>query len=304
MVSRDSSFTFKKAIDEANRSIIQISDRFHVIQNLRKATEWVLKRLLPDALSWLNDFPTVEVDTRLKVKKQRQMHEKKKQLMEQVKQLRQQQMSFQKIAKLLHLDQRTVKKYSQVEQPPHAGRGYRPSLIDPFVEELQTLVRAGHTNKEIDARLRKLGFTGKYSTVRIRIEDYRRLLRMGIDVHSLPSKKTYSKLKALFFQKDPASIGTEDKELLKELFSKIPQLAFLYDFYHHFLTCFSNRQIQDLKKVMIQGLNCPIEEVKNYCKRLYQDRQAIENSLRYSFSNGLLYKFYLIIRHMNTGYSF
>ncbi|USK87285.1 transposase [Peribacillus asahii] len=32
----------------------------------------------------------------------------------------------------------------------------------------------------------------------------------------------------------------------------------------------------------------PIEEIKNYCKRLYQDRQFIENSLRYSFSNGLL----------------
>ena len=42
----------------------------------------------------------------------------------------------------------------------------RPSLIDRFVEELQTLVRESHTNKEIDAHLRKLGFTGKYSTVR------------------------------------------------------------------------------------------------------------------------------------------
>jgi len=31
--------------------------------------------------------------------------------------------------------------------------GYHPSLIDPFVEELQRLVREGHTNKGIDARV-------------------------------------------------------------------------------------------------------------------------------------------------------
>ncbi|MFB9757535.1 hypothetical protein [Ectobacillus funiculus] len=47
MVSRDSSFPFKKATDEANSNIIQISDRFHIVQSLRKTTESVLKKLVP-----------------------------------------------------------------------------------------------------------------------------------------------------------------------------------------------------------------------------------------------------------------
>lgn len=41
------------------------------------------------------------------------------------------------MGKLLSLDSRTVKKYKQIEGSIHSERGYHPSLIDPFAEELQ-----------------------------------------------------------------------------------------------------------------------------------------------------------------------
>lgn len=143
-----------------------------------------------------------------------------------------------RIGKFLGLDPRTVKKYQQLENPVHSGHGYRPSLIDSFVEELQRLVREGYTNKGIDAYLRKLGFTGKYSTLRIRIEDFRRLLKIGVNVKSLPSKKNDSKIKKLFLR-DITSIEIEDRTSLEKLFIKLPETKSLYEFYQSFLGHFS-----------------------------------------------------------------
>ncbi|QPW46708.1 transposase [Bacillus thuringiensis] len=50
IVSRDGSITFRNAIAQAHPAVIQISDRFHLIQNLMGYIKQAFQRLLPNLI--------------------------------------------------------------------------------------------------------------------------------------------------------------------------------------------------------------------------------------------------------------
>ncbi|PEN83255.1 hypothetical protein CN553_28030 [Bacillus cereus] len=102
--------------------------------------------------------------------------------------------------------------------------------------------------------------------MRIRIDDYRRQLKQ----QTVEYQNTYiSRYRFRMIQKNPA---------LKEL----------YNFYHSFLNFFTAKQTQDLKKLIGNGISGSLKPIQEYCKRLYQDIDAIINDCVYPFSNGLL----------------
>ena len=47
IVSRDGSITYRKAISDSNRNIIQVSDRFHLLKNLTEYAKGYIKRKIP-----------------------------------------------------------------------------------------------------------------------------------------------------------------------------------------------------------------------------------------------------------------
>ena len=47
VVSRDGSITFHKALRNANKNIVQISDRFHLLKNLTEYAKGYIKRVIP-----------------------------------------------------------------------------------------------------------------------------------------------------------------------------------------------------------------------------------------------------------------
>ncbi|MCQ6289216.1 transposase [Bacillus cereus] len=62
----------------------------------------------------------------------------------------------------------------------------------------------------------------------------------------------------------------------------------MYNFYHSFLTFFTAKKIQDLKQLIANEISGSFKPIQEYCKRLYQDIDAIINGCVYTFSNGLL----------------
>jgi transposase len=286
VVSRDASYTFKRAVREANASIIQVSDRFHIIQNIRKCVEQVLKQKSPSHIHMETLSSTAAQDPRVRIKRQREKEQKKWELAQYVQQLRKQALSLQEIATRLQLHYRTVQKYANMRGPLDSTRGYRPSPIDPYMELLRELVQKGHSVKDIDQILRKNGYEGKYSTVRIRVEDYRRELRMQVP-HGTGVSITNKKCRQIFMSsKNPLS--SDEERVLKCMFQKDPTLTELYNFYHTFIKSYKTNEVNAFKQVIVQGLKHSIAPIREYCKKIYQDIEETVNSFLYSFNNGLL----------------
>ncbi|MGY1423782.1 hypothetical protein [Bacillus cereus] len=146
-----------------------------------------------------------------------------------------------KISNKFQMDWRTVKKYINMSSPPDSTQGYRDSPIDVYMETIQTSIRAGNTVKEIHKQIQKLGYEGKYGTVRIRIEDYRRQLKQQTVEHqnTYISRKKYKKL----FMLSKNRLSEEENKILFRMIQKNPALKKLYKFYHSFLNFFTAKQI-------------------------------------------------------------
>ncbi|WP_257155359.1 transposase [Bacillus cereus] len=56
IVSRDGSITFRNAIAQAHPAAIQVSDRFHLIENLKDYTKQAFQRLLPTSIKVSHQF--------------------------------------------------------------------------------------------------------------------------------------------------------------------------------------------------------------------------------------------------------
>ncbi|MCQ6344138.1 transposase [Bacillus cereus] len=286
IVTRDGSLTFRRAIQEANPAIVQISDRFHIIQSLRKCINTSLDSLLSAQIEIHSACQHQVQDPRIRIKRQQKRLTDKWQLAQKMQHLYKQGLSIQKISKNFQMDWRTVKKYINMSSPPDSTQGYRDSPIDAYMETIQTSIQAGNTVKEIYKQIQKLGYEGKYGTVRIRIEDYRRQLKQQTVKHqnTYISRKKYKKL----FMLPKNRLSEEENKILFRIIQKNPVLKDLYNFYHSFLTFFTAKKIQDLKQLIANEISGSFKPIQEYCKRLYQDIDAIINGCVYTFSNGLL----------------
>ncbi|PEF68201.1 hypothetical protein CON35_08790 [Bacillus cereus] len=83
-------------------------------------------------------------------------------------------------------------------------------------------------------------------------------------------------------------LSEEENKILFRMIQKNPALKELYNFYHSLPNFFTAKQIQDLKQLIVNGISDTLKPIQEYCKRLYQDIDAIINGCVSSFSNGLL----------------
>ncbi|WP_161568870.1 transposase [Exiguobacterium sp. SH5S13] len=155
-----------------NQDIVVVSDRFHLIDNLWRCLNSICQRVLPSRIP-VN--PEGAVSYGLKPQHPTEPRkETKRPLVEMVQSMYHQGMSLNAIARVLNLNWRTVKKYSDPTYEPSPSKRQRPHLIDRFMPHLRECVLNRYTLKETDAYLRHLGYRGSFGAVRYRSLDVRK----------------------------------------------------------------------------------------------------------------------------------
>ena len=108
-IVRDGSTSFKAAIETAHPDAIQVNDRFHMLKNLIKSLKKVLQRLI---------VGRIEIPLTSDEAKQRYMYltglTRREKIIE-AKKLRKEGLSFEKIAKQLHISTSTANKYVKID---------------------------------------------------------------------------------------------------------------------------------------------------------------------------------------------
>lgn len=184
IVSRDGSISYKSAINKANKNIMQVSDRFHLVKGLTDAAKKYITKIITanfgipvseshyngiETATYWNGKSTVDYYT----KEHNSNLEKKISLVEKVRILKEKGYSNTKIAADMDMSRTTVAKYIKLDYNP-SNANYNTtytatysSKIKPYAEDIKRMLSNGVTFKRIEAEIREKGYKGTASTIRM-----------------------------------------------------------------------------------------------------------------------------------------
>lgn len=171
IVCTDRSPDYARAIAEAAPHVLAVADRWHLLKNLREAIERLLDRhqrdfhgiILP-TMATAN--PSLAVQPRLLSPGEHAARDgrrtRKAARFAQARELHELGMSAREISQRLGISRTTVGRYLHADHvPEQAHHGQKPSLLDPFAEDLQRRWEAGcHNAQQLHRELQAQGYRG------------------------------------------------------------------------------------------------------------------------------------------------
>lgn len=293
LVSRDRYNVFRQAIEEANPTIVQVSDRFHLTKNLWELLDKVLLNELPSKIrrTLLDDNGASQdksIERQLPMctneKKSLANGQKKWTLALKIKELRNQGLSYLRLARLFHLDRRTIKKYCGMTGPMVQKQRYPVSPVDPYADHIKHCVHLGKTVKRTVKELRDKGYKGTYSAVRIRVQNLRREAKFGVKKEIASSRKHIRYLFWLPFEK----LKSEEKGILDHTLSQYPETQELYGFVQLFRDMIHFNDLESFYFLLSSKENYRSKSIRLFIEKLQEDPRSIHNALVYTYNNGLL----------------
>ncbi|WP_232336890.1 transposase [Planococcus lenghuensis] len=286
LVSRDGFTAFRQGITEANRSILQVYDRWHFICNAKKQLDLLLLPLIPSVISWsLPCESSAEVPVNLSEKRAKDRQKQKWELILEIQEAYKKGKRISRLAREYELNWRTVQKYIRMTSPPSASR-VRRRPTDKYQSLIQRLETEGKTVKEIYQCLQEQGYAGTYSAVRTVVETLRkkRNLRFSEEEAVRFSRRQVS----AYLWRPAAELTAEEVGLLRKIFQLYPAIEPLYQLVQEYRRVIQARDYDGFLKWLTAQLSSRDQPFYQYARRLRSDLQAVKHGLLLSYSNGLL----------------
>ncbi|KIU08592.1 transposase [Clostridium butyricum] len=109
VIVQDGSISFKAAIEASHPNAIQVNDRFHILKNLVETLKKVLQRLVIGRI----EIPLTSTEAKQRYKYLTELTREEKII--KAKKLCKEGLSFEKIAKQLHVSTTTANKYVKID---------------------------------------------------------------------------------------------------------------------------------------------------------------------------------------------
>lgn len=300
IVSRDGSVSYNSAIKQANEAIIQISDRFHLLKGLTDAAKKHITSVvaanigIPASAShykntettdyWdkeqKDDFPTREHNAN---------YERKKKLVDQVKELTKAGKKRSEIAKEVGISYSTVKRY----QSPDfniSNRLYnttRNSKIKPYAKIIKQMIENGHTFKEIEEVIKKDGYTGASSTIRMFATRERKLIKEAKKNIQGKTEKIERKWLISLLYKPIDKVKKISQEQLDKVIEKHPEIGEIYDIVRAFKNTLFSKEPEEVEKWMDDAEALGIESINSFVNGIRRDLKAVKKAVELDYNNGL-----------------
>jgi transposase len=349
IVSRDGSITYAKAITDANKQILQVSDRFHLIKNLTNYGTDYLKKRLKEKIkidkievistendqrekvkSWLNlaekiekavelkengvlrshickelrmDIRTldkflgmskIERDSYLKSPAQKRHEERVKQkeeIVHRVRELFETGFSQRRIATLLGIERKIVKKYLNPEfSAVHPMYGKKKkSILDDYHGMITTLLLEGKKSVEIDASLREKGFPGSSSLIRKYVSKLKRQKQAVFMGQNMATNFDFINrtqiMKLLYKPLDKVKGLTQ--ELYVRFKSKHPKVVEVIDLIGEFKAILKSTVVNQLEGWLKRAKETDSDEMMSFANGIQRDKAAVINAIAFPYNNGL-----------------
>jgi transposase len=301
VVSRDGSISYKSVISKVNDSIVQVSDRFHLLQGLTNAAKTYVNRKfraniglpivssrdgLEESGYWLKD--TGRSDAR-SMKHKSTTEKKARQVME-VRRLHREGYAPGKIPELVGLSRSTVYRYLNTEINPEnpAYNTVMPSKIKPYAQVIKHMLSKGQTFKQIESHIRQQGYNGSSSTIRMFATRERKLMKEAAGTASFGSvdRVERKRLVSLLYKPLEKVKGLSQVQLDKVI-TLHPVLGDIYSLISGFKEILFSTNEDALDAWLFEAEQLDIEEITSFVNGVRRDIDAVKNAILYDFNNGL-----------------
>ncbi|MFE3206520.1 ISL3 family transposase [Embleya sp. NPDC059237] len=271
IVCRDGAGDFAQAVTDADPTIVQVMDRWHVWHGLGEA---VLKEVAAHSTCWAKIGPPVAEGRRAATTRER---------WQQVHRLLDAGVGLLDCSRRLNLALNTVKRYARHIEPEQLIRApaYRPTLVDPYREHLRRrrsedpVVPVTHLLHEI----RELGYTGSANL----LVRYINQGRVEADHATLSPRRVTGLLLA-----DPDRQRDERRILRDQLASACTEMTALSTLVTGFARMLSPSQdnSQALTDWITHARGVDLPFLQSFATGLERDRAAVDAALTLPHHNG------------------
>ncbi|MEU3756597.1 ISL3 family transposase [Streptomyces olivoreticuli] len=271
IVCRDGAGDFAQAVTDADPTIVQVMDRWHLWHGFGEA---VLKEVAAHSACWAKAGPPVPEGRRAATTRER---------WHQVHQLLDAGVGLLDCARRLNLALNTVKRYARHAEPERLIRApiYRPTLVDPYRDHLRRrraenpAVPVTHLLHEI----RELGYTGSANL----LVRYINQGRVEGDHATLAPRRVTGLLLA-----DPGQQRDEHHVLRDQLAAACPEMNALSALVSEFARLLSPSQDnpEALTSWITRVRDADLPFLQSFTTGLERDRAAVDAALTLPHSNG------------------
>ncbi len=315
IISRDRSTEYERAVKAGAPQATEVLDRWHLLKNLREATQRILERDwkkivsaagftdenlegLPPVPRGVSDRIASEADREKRLERYGQVHE-----------LHRRGLGILTISRLLGMSRGAVRKYvgseSFPERPKHPRR---PSMLDPFEAYLIQRWQEGCRNAlQLYREIKEQGYPGAQGGVlrwaRRRRESPapstpgRYLSQVSERCKKRAAKQTAGardgardfaspKRVVWLLLAHPDDLDAEEKQILGQLAEGSPEVAAAYHLAQRFRKMARQKDPEDFGQWMEDALKSGLPDFENFAAGLGREREAVEAALREPWSNG------------------
>lgn len=302
-VSRDRYGPYALGIKTGAPDASQVADRFHLIMNLGDATKRIFQskgKELREAFTLYNqpkNQPAKAVETESAAQNILQITEDtsttanisidKLHKFEKVKDLYSKGNSIRQIAKTVKLTRTTVRKYTMMEQLVKR-QAHTTTNLDAFIDFLIQEENRVKTYRELHKTIVDMGFNGKYTQFCNKMNELKNMqpaLRPKSTGPILVKTWSPTRLSLMLYMEPCELKKADDKDFLKLLFEKYPQMKKMEKLVKGFKNLFKTKKDGTLKTWIekVFESDCGLN---NFAKNLLKDYDAVNNAVITNISNG------------------
>jgi transposase len=323
IVTRDRSTEYARAIREGAPAAVQVTDRFHLLSNLREMLERAIDRnrhllkgiALPPISAGLGD-PTAETDilsrsrqpakrSSLEQTTRQARYQQRLVLRQQVHALYEEGESILGIAQRLHLSRGTVYRYLR-GQPESAAIRTRhvSSMLDAFLPYLcQRWAEGCHNGKQLWREVRERGYRGSRKMVAVWAQHQREApapstpKKYLIDPPAFSAEDTRpanassprlpsSRRTSWFLLRDQHTLSPAEQATLDAIHAAAPELAAIQPLVQQFQRLVKGREAAGFSAWRERALSSALPELQSFVTGLDRDEAAVTAALTLPWSNG------------------
>jgi len=302
VASRDGSSQYETAIRQAHPDAIQVSDRFHLIKNLTDYAKKHISQIVPAnfLIAAENDVDMTDNSGTywekpechgpdLPERRHTATTEKKKRLVEKVRELAKDGLSISEIAAETGISPPTIKKYLDENFDP-ANKGYgskQPSKLKPYTKTIDAMLSERRTFKDTIDAIRKLGYNGSDSTVRMYARRQRKIMKSARANNKKGSELIERKWVTKLLYKPIDQIKELTESQVDRIVSEYPVIGNLYDIVQSFKGIIFAKRVDELETWMETARQLEIDGIDSFVNGIVADLDAVKNAIRFEYNNGL-----------------
>ena len=283
LISRDGSKAYKKAIEHAHPSAIQVMDRFHLLRTLIERAKQDLNKRVP--LIIYESWETLQETNPVKLKTERKSRFKDKlAILERVRSRYDEVKNVSLVVKEFSLSRDTVRKYVKEAWEPQEIR-LRSSVLEPYKDYMKTWLNENESALSIHKKLSRMGLEVSYETVLYFIRKHiepKKGSQLTCRIHR-------TKILQLLYNKSLSDLGLNDQErdVLKNYLNKNKDIQEIIDTVTNFRIILACKDILKLYQWIANLRDTKHTYLKRILDTIQHDREAIINCIKLHKSNGI-----------------